>query len=176
MRFLCIVLPPVAVLLCGKPFQAVLNFFLTLFLWLPGVIHAWLVVSDRNADRRTQRTIEAQRQAALEAAYEAAHTSPAPPAPQPGYTVAPTTTPVVPAPPQPHAIGPKPSRVLVSQDGEVFRVTMFTPGEQVIPSGEAPTQPEALDMARTLAHANIPALVEFTAADGQFVVERIPRE
>ena len=61
MRLLAIVLPPLAVLLCGKPIQALLNVGLTILLWVPGVIHAWSVVSDRNADRRTERVIRAQR-------------------------------------------------------------------------------------------------------------------
>lgn len=36
MRYLlAIVLPPVAVLLCGKLIQFILNFFLTLCFWIP---------------------------------------------------------------------------------------------------------------------------------------------
>jgi uncharacterized membrane protein YqaE (UPF0057 family) len=56
---LAIVLPPVAVLMCGKPVQAVLNVFLTLLIWIPGVIHAILVVSSHNADRRNEKLIAA---------------------------------------------------------------------------------------------------------------------
>jgi len=41
MFLLAIVLPPVAVLLCGKPIQAVLNLFLTMCLWIPDVVHAF---------------------------------------------------------------------------------------------------------------------------------------
>ena len=37
-----ILLPPVAVLLCGKPFLAILNLLLTLCFWIPGVVHACL--------------------------------------------------------------------------------------------------------------------------------------
>lgn len=59
MRFLAVVFPPLAVLLCGKPIQAVLNFVLTCFLWFPGVIHAWGVVGDRKADKRTKKVIKA---------------------------------------------------------------------------------------------------------------------
>ena len=40
-------LPPVAVLFCGKPIQAIINFILTLIFWVPGVIHAILVVHDK---------------------------------------------------------------------------------------------------------------------------------
>ncbi|RKD25920.1 hemolysin BL lytic component L2 [Ammoniphilus oxalaticus] len=55
MYFLAIVLPPVAVLLCGKPFQAVLNFILTCFFWFPGALHAILVVKDKKDDKRMKK-------------------------------------------------------------------------------------------------------------------------
>ena len=62
MRYLlAIIFPPLAVLLCGKPFQAILNCFLTLLLWIPGMIHAILVVNAHLADRRTDRLIRALR-------------------------------------------------------------------------------------------------------------------
>ncbi len=62
MRFLlAIVLPPVAVLLCGKPIQALLNAFLCIFLWIPGVIHACLVVNAHLADKRAERIVSAMR-------------------------------------------------------------------------------------------------------------------
>ena len=57
-----IILPPLAVLLCGKPFQAVLNIVLTLALYVPGLIHALLVVNNFYADRRTERIVRATRQ------------------------------------------------------------------------------------------------------------------
>jgi len=41
--FLAIILPPVAVLLCGKPVQALL--ILPLCFWIPGVVHALFVVN-----------------------------------------------------------------------------------------------------------------------------------
>ena len=56
---IAILCPPLAVLLCGRPFQAVLNLFLTLFFWVPGMIHAIAVVADRHADRRNERLIAA---------------------------------------------------------------------------------------------------------------------
>ena len=40
-----VVLPPLAVLLCGKPLQALLSIPLTLLGWAPGVIHAYRSVS-----------------------------------------------------------------------------------------------------------------------------------
>lgn len=58
---LAILLPPVAVLLCGKPLQALLNLFLTLCVWIPGVIHAILVVSNHLADKRIARLEKAIR-------------------------------------------------------------------------------------------------------------------
>ena len=59
---LAILLPPVAVLLCGKPFQAVLNLILTCLLWVPGVVHALFVVNSHLADQRTDRLIEAMKE------------------------------------------------------------------------------------------------------------------
>lgn len=55
---LAIVLPPLAVLFCGKPIQALLNIVLTLLGWIPGIIHACLVVSSHQADKRNQRVID----------------------------------------------------------------------------------------------------------------------
>lgn len=52
---LAIILPPVAVLLSGKPGQALLNLILTLCLWIPGVIHAIMVVNEHKADKRAER-------------------------------------------------------------------------------------------------------------------------
>jgi len=61
MYLLAILLPPIAVLLCGKPFQFVLNCLLTLVFWIPGSIHACLVVSSHQADQRNQRLIDEMR-------------------------------------------------------------------------------------------------------------------
>ncbi|TVY09179.1 YqaE/Pmp3 family membrane protein [Paenibacillus cremeus] len=57
MYILAILLPPVAVLFCGKPIQAVLNLILTLFFWIPGVIHAILVVNERKQDKRMEKMV-----------------------------------------------------------------------------------------------------------------------
>jgi len=60
MRYLlAILLPPVAVIICGKPFQFLINLILTLFFWFPGAIHACLVVSATKADERNQKLINA---------------------------------------------------------------------------------------------------------------------
>lgn len=52
MYFLAVVLPPVAVLMAGKPVQALLNLLLTILGWVPGMIHAVLVVKDKKDDKR----------------------------------------------------------------------------------------------------------------------------
>jgi uncharacterized membrane protein YqaE (UPF0057 family) len=60
MRYLiAILLPPLAVFLCGKPVQGILNIFLTLLFWVPGVIHALFVVHSHLADLRTDRLVNA---------------------------------------------------------------------------------------------------------------------
>ena len=58
---LAVVFPPLAVLLAGKPFQALLNCGLTLLLWLPGMIHALMVVADSKANKRNRDLINAMR-------------------------------------------------------------------------------------------------------------------
>jgi len=65
MRYLlAILLPPVAVLLCGKPFQAVINLILTLCFWVPGALHAVLVVNQYHEEQNTERVIRAIRSGA----------------------------------------------------------------------------------------------------------------
>ena len=60
--FLAIILPPLAVLLCGKPIQFLLNIVLTLLFWLPGVVHALLVVNSHLADKRADKIVQAVKQ------------------------------------------------------------------------------------------------------------------
>ena len=55
---LAIFLPPVAVLLVGRPFQAFINLLLCFLGWIPAVIHAVLVVNDRKADKRMKKQAE----------------------------------------------------------------------------------------------------------------------
>ena len=60
MRFLlALIFPPVAVLLCGKPVQALLNLILTMCFWIPGVVHALFVVNNDLADRRAEKMMAA---------------------------------------------------------------------------------------------------------------------
>lgn len=58
---LAIILPPVAVLLCGKPLEALLNIVLTLLFWFPGALHALFVVNSHHADQRTGRMVKAMK-------------------------------------------------------------------------------------------------------------------
>jgi uncharacterized membrane protein YqaE (UPF0057 family) len=59
MYLIAILIPPLAVLLCGKPVQFLLNLLLCLFFWVPGMIHAILVVADTKAQERNQALIDA---------------------------------------------------------------------------------------------------------------------
>ena len=62
MRYLlAIILPPVAVFLCGKPIQGLLNILLTLCFWVPGIIHALFVVNNHLADKRADRIVDAMK-------------------------------------------------------------------------------------------------------------------
>jgi len=56
---LAIILPPVAVLTAGfRPFSFIVSVLLTICFWIPGAIHACLVVSEHKADRRMKRQTE----------------------------------------------------------------------------------------------------------------------
>lgn len=56
MRYLfAILLPPIAVLSCKKPFSALLNLILCCFFVIPGIVHALFVVSNYNADARMNK-------------------------------------------------------------------------------------------------------------------------
>jgi uncharacterized membrane protein YqaE (UPF0057 family) len=55
MYLLAILCPPLAVLCCGKPVQALVSVPLTLAGLVPGWIHAVLVVSESKADARARR-------------------------------------------------------------------------------------------------------------------------
>lgn len=59
MRWLLCFLPPLAVLSCGKPGSFLLNVILTLCAYFPGVIHAFMVVGEYKADKRTDRIVRA---------------------------------------------------------------------------------------------------------------------
>ncbi|PJN89075.1 YqaE/Pmp3 family membrane protein [Bacillus sp. mrc49] len=52
---IAILFPPLAVLMAGKPISALINLILTLFFYIPGLIHAFFVVHDKKADNRLKR-------------------------------------------------------------------------------------------------------------------------
>ncbi|AJK27763.1 YqaE/Pmp3 family membrane protein [Paenibacillus larvae] len=47
LAFLC---PPLAVFLSGKPGQGILSIILTMLGWVPGIVHAVIIVKDKKAD------------------------------------------------------------------------------------------------------------------------------
>ena len=55
---IAILCPPLAVLCCGRFLAALLNLFLSI-LYVPGLIHALMVVSEYKADRRTDQLVRA---------------------------------------------------------------------------------------------------------------------
>ncbi|GDX98430.1 proteolipid membrane potential modulator [Phycisphaerae bacterium] len=62
MRYLlAIVLPPVAVFSTGRILQGLINIVLTILGWVPGVVHAALIVNDFKNEERTNRVIDAMR-------------------------------------------------------------------------------------------------------------------
>ncbi len=66
MYFLAIVCPPLAILLTGKPFQALLNIILCILGWIPGAIHAILIVKDHKEEKRLTRLAKLQMQIQLQ--------------------------------------------------------------------------------------------------------------
>ncbi|MGZ3999897.1 MAG: YqaE/Pmp3 family membrane protein [Mucilaginibacter sp.] len=59
--FLCIILPPLAVLTTGRIGAFLLSCLLTLCLWVPGVVHAILVTNDYYEERRHRQMMRAIR-------------------------------------------------------------------------------------------------------------------
>ena len=58
---LSIIFPPAALLMIGKPGQAILNLFFCFMFWLPGVIHALMTISADERKRETDRLIRAMK-------------------------------------------------------------------------------------------------------------------
>lgn len=58
--FCCYICPPVAVLMMGKPFSAILNVFITgLCFWGPGIKHALVCYADYKVDRQLGKVVDA---------------------------------------------------------------------------------------------------------------------
>ena len=60
-RVLNILLPPLALLLIGKPVRALLNLILCLFFFLPGIIHSWVVTSDWKREKEREDLVRKQK-------------------------------------------------------------------------------------------------------------------
>ena len=58
--FLCILLPPIAVLTTGRIGAFILSLILCALLWIPGIIHAILVTNKYYADKRHKELMNAQ--------------------------------------------------------------------------------------------------------------------
>jgi len=56
---LAFLVPPVAVLMCGKPFQFLLNIILCCIFWIPGIIHAFYVVNNHLIEKQTGKIVDA---------------------------------------------------------------------------------------------------------------------
>lgn len=59
--FLCILLPPIAVLTTGKIGAFILSLLLTMLGWVPGVIYAVLITNKFYAERRHKELLEVAR-------------------------------------------------------------------------------------------------------------------
>jgi uncharacterized membrane protein YqaE (UPF0057 family) len=60
LRYVFVVfLPPLAVLLCGKPIQAIINIPLCGLYWIPAVLHALFVVNSHIATRQAKELVGA---------------------------------------------------------------------------------------------------------------------
>ena len=57
--FLAVVCPPLAVLATGRPGRAAVNAGLTLFLYVPGLVHALSAVHRHAIDRRNEALLQA---------------------------------------------------------------------------------------------------------------------
>jgi len=57
--FLCILLPPIAVLTTGRIGAFILSLILSALFWIPGIIYAILVTNKYYADRRHKELLQA---------------------------------------------------------------------------------------------------------------------
>lgn len=59
--FLCIILPPIAVITTGRIGAFILSLILTIFGWIPGVIYAILIVNKHYSDKKHKEILEEMR-------------------------------------------------------------------------------------------------------------------
>ncbi len=55
MRLFAILVPPIVPLIYGQFGQFLINVLLTCLFWIPGIIHAWILVSDTKYEKGQQR-------------------------------------------------------------------------------------------------------------------------
>ena len=56
MILLAILFPPLAVLILGKPFQSIINLILCLCFYIPGMIHAILLIQQKKEEKILKQT------------------------------------------------------------------------------------------------------------------------
>ena len=57
---LAIFLPPLAVVLAGRPGAALLNLLLTILMWVPGVVHAFIVIAEEKHEKRLAQILRSR--------------------------------------------------------------------------------------------------------------------
>ena len=57
---LAVILPPLAVILAGRPQKFLTSLVLTILFWVPGIVHAWVTISRANRDRHDKKLLKAQ--------------------------------------------------------------------------------------------------------------------
>jgi len=72
--FLCYIFPPLAVLLMGRPFSAMVNCFFTIPFWKPGVNHALVHYADYKGTRSVRQLKQSIDQPAWAREYTSAPT------------------------------------------------------------------------------------------------------
>jgi uncharacterized membrane protein YqaE (UPF0057 family) len=55
---LAIIFPPLALLFIGRPGHALLNIPLCFLAWIPGIVHAFVVLNNHYAEQRDQRMLK----------------------------------------------------------------------------------------------------------------------
>lgn len=84
---LAIFLPPIALLLKGRVGAAILNFFLCLLFWIPGVVHAIIVIAQGESERRHKEMMYTIQATAIAAQGGTPPPPPTPPDHLPGWLV-----------------------------------------------------------------------------------------
>lgn len=58
--FLCVILPPIAVLSTGRNGAFILNIFLTALFILPGIVHAMIIINNYYEEKLNQEILDAE--------------------------------------------------------------------------------------------------------------------